>query len=115
MKAQDRLKHLEDLVLSLMDHSSRNRPPAYPITPSEAVKDTKSNSSVPEVRSGDPPSQDTQHSNSYPDISGQQDTIQGHFDISGYDTSYVGATHWAAILDDVRLTLMAVYRARLPH
>ena len=31
----------------------------------------------------------------------QASANQGRLDVSGFETSYVGATHWAAILEDV--------------
>lgn len=91
-KAQARLQKLEEMVTMLMQS---NQGPAMP-EPTDITTDTigkNAPSSSKEALSAS-----EKLSSSCPDA-----PANGHLDVRGAETKYHGSTHWAAILEHVRL------------
>lgn len=100
-KAQDRLQHLEDLVLTLMkDGADRAHGPEHH-TLTESANGTNATFRHSNAAAGSLSTPNTQPSMTDAQTPDQPGGLQGHLDVSGDNTSYVGATHWAAILEDV--------------
>lgn len=100
---QSRLSHLESLVIGLMN----DQPLRNGSSPPNSMPVSNSGTSlVHEVQSvnGEDSFNHSRESQSKP--SGEQspsgiETASGHIVIGMNETAYVGATHWAAILEDV--------------
>ncbi|PMD40601.1 hypothetical protein L207DRAFT_528925 [Hyaloscypha variabilis F] len=93
---QSQVRHLEELVISLMDKTAKNAALAAktqpPITPDELSVSTSSNATSPSQSSD-------------PVIANTADTEEffGRISIEDNQLSYVGQSHWAAILDNISL------------
>jgi hypothetical protein len=100
---QSRLNHLESLVIGMMnDQPSRNVS-----FPSSSAPFSSSGTSL--IQEFQPINDRTSSSHlraSLPELSGAQstsgiETASGQVVLGMNETAYVGATHWAAILEDV--------------
>jgi len=100
---QSRLNHLESLVIGMMN----DQPLRNTSSPSNSVPLSSSGASlVQEVQpanSQEPPSHSVA---SHPEFSVVQsssgmETASGQVVLGMNETAYIGATHWAAILEDV--------------
>lgn len=86
-KAHDRIKHLEDLVMQMMN---QNSPP-----------DSEGNG-APEFLHGlpsAPPTVSAYPSPLDPVLTAKTD---GHLQVQGNESRYVGSTHWSTILDNIQ-------------
>ena len=94
-RAQARLQKLEEMVIMLMqsnqDTSVRNGQPTPPSA--ENSTDSKATSMVPIVVAPSSPSKAA--------LAAPVAASAGHLDVSGTEKRYLGATHWAAILENV--------------
>lgn len=82
-KAHDRIRHLEDLVMQMMN---RNTPPNTDSNPAS-------------VLSNGPPSTSAYLSPLDPVLTAETD---GHLQVQGNESQYVGSTHWSTILDNIQ-------------
>ena len=82
-KAHDRIRHLEDLVMQMMN---QNTPPNSDTT------------TAPGMSNG-PPSTSPYPSPLDPVLTAKTD---GHLQVQGNESSYVGSTHWSTILDNIQ-------------
>jgi hypothetical protein len=87
---QSQVRHLEELVISLMNRTAKNSAlsgkPQPPITPDESTISPSSNATTPS--SDQVANVDTEKS-------------FGRISIDDNQLNYVGQSHWAAILDNV--------------
>jgi hypothetical protein len=100
---QSRLNHLESLVIGMMnDQPSRNTS-----SPSNSVLFSSSGTSlVQEVQPANSQESSNHSIASHLEFSGVQsssgmETASGQVVLGMNETAYIGATHWAAILEDV--------------
>lgn len=89
---QSQVRHLEELVISLMNRTAKNSAlsskPQPPITPDESTISTSSNATTPSSDQVANSAVDTEES-------------FGRISIEDNQLNYVGQSHWAAILDNV--------------
>jgi hypothetical protein len=101
---QNRLRHLESLVIDMMnDQQSKIASPSPRSAPTAATNRSTNEASSPTAR---------EERRNRSELSGFEDveieaeplvaTTSGQVVVGENETIYVGATHWAAILDDVR-------------
>lgn len=82
-RAHDRIKQLEDLVMQMMNQTTS--------------PDPESNS-VPSISTGPPPTS-VYPSPLDPVLTAKTD---GHLQVQGSESRYVGSTHWSTILDNIQ-------------
>lgn len=98
---QSRLSHLESLVIGMMnDQPSRN------VSSSSVAFSASETSLVQEVQPASGQESSSHSRASQPELSGTQsssgmENAPGQVVLGMNETAYVGATHWAAILEDV--------------
>lgn len=82
-RAHDRIRHLEDLVMQMMN---QNTPPG------------SEGNSAPSMSNGPPPT------SAYPSPLDPVLTAKGdgHLQVQGNESRYVGSTHWSTILDNIQ-------------
>ncbi|OAL21954.1 hypothetical protein AYO22_07551 [Fonsecaea multimorphosa] len=94
-KAQSRLQKLEEMVTMLMQvNQSTNGQRGQATPPSESSQQATSTSAHPDTATA-PSAADTSLMTPDP-------PPHGHLDIRGAETKYLGATHWAAILENIK-------------